>query len=365
MISARWTTLTLAMLLSAPGAVPQAQIPRKDIPTLARRAVKAVVLVQAWNEKDEVTQGSGFVISADGKVVTNHHVIEKAKSAIIKFENGAFYLVEGVLASDKSRDVVILKASGKDFPVLPIGDSGSVEIGEEVVAIGSPLAFEATVSNGIISAVRGEEGQQVFQITAPISPGSSGGALLNTRGEVIAITTASAPRGQNINFAVPINYVKPLLSAKAVAPLPSQEERQEKASEIPADLPAVWTNLVDGEDYQIRFLGQFGYAEWIPSEAMRPYKNAGAFARCEFKPAASAGIEWIGRCWYRWPLCFRGGQATTNLCQIEIVEIIKSLTPTRIEGEGAWPDPDGLDCGKCTFKRMIRVNFVLIPKPVT
>jgi hypothetical protein len=131
-----------------------------------------------------------------------------------------------------ARDIAVLKASGSDFPTVALGDSDKVQVGEEVVSIGSPLSLEATVSNGIISSIRElkDENQRLFQTTAPISPGSSGGALLNMGGELIGITTAEMVGGQNLNFAVPINVVKPLLSGSSPRKLADKPNVKETAS---------------------------------------------------------------------------------------------------------------------------------------
>jgi hypothetical protein len=115
-----------------------------------------------------------------------------------------------VLASDKHRDVAIIKAHGTSFRTLAFGDSDRLQVGEEVVAIGSPLSLESTVSNGIVSGIRTvqEGGGKFLQITAPISPGSSGGPLFNMAGEVVGITTSHLRGGENLNFAIPIDDVK-------------------------------------------------------------------------------------------------------------------------------------------------------------
>lgn len=191
---------------------------KKDIATISHDAQKAVVLIVVCDAGGrEIGQGSGVVVSNDGKVITNYHVIDGASSALIKFPNGAFFLIEGVLATDREKDIAVLKASGSDFPIVALGDSDKVQVGEEVVSIGSPLSLEATVANGIISSIRElkDENRRMFQTTAPISPGSSGGALLNMEGELIGITSGEMAGGQNLNFAVPINVVKPLLSASS------------------------------------------------------------------------------------------------------------------------------------------------------
>ncbi len=201
---------------------------KKEIPEIAADATVATVLILVFDQAGrEIGQGSGFVISQDGKIVTNYHVIRRAATATVKFVDGAFYRVHGVLASDQETDLVVLKleTSRRDFPFLKVADPAEVRVGEQVVAIGSPLAVptglltEGTVSDGIISGVRVEDGLTILQTTAPISPGSSGGPLLNANGEVIAITTARITGGQNLNFGVPIRYAMPLLVDGPVTPL--------------------------------------------------------------------------------------------------------------------------------------------------
>jgi len=160
----------------------------------------------------------------DGKIVTNYHVVHVsgATQAEARFTDGASYLAQGVLTTDRDKDLAVLKlqAAGKEFHSLHLGDSERVQTGERVVAIGSPLAgfspvsTEATVSDGLVSGVRDwpEHRMKVFQITAPISPGSSGGPLMNLNGEVIGVTFAQLVGGQNLNFAIPIVYIQPLLN---------------------------------------------------------------------------------------------------------------------------------------------------------
>jgi len=225
--------LTKTHLQNTPVLQDQAHETKKDIATISHDAQKAVFLIVVSNASGrEIGQGSGVVVSNDGKVITNYHVIDGASSAVIKFPNGAFFLIEGVLAADVAKDIAVLKASGSDFPTVALGDSDKVQVGEEVVSIGSPLSLEATVSNGIISSIRElkDENQRLFQTTAPISLGSSGGALLNMGGELIGITTAEMVGGQNLNFAVPINVVKPLLSASSLRKLADKPNVKETAS---------------------------------------------------------------------------------------------------------------------------------------
>ena len=202
-------TLLLAGIVAA-----QSAPPRKDIPAIAKAANGAIVsIVMSDKNGKPIAQGSGFLVSKDGVIVTNYHVISEGSSAIVKFPDGAFYVVDGVLAFDKARDIAIIKTHGENFQTLILGNSDQIQIGEDVVAIGNPLSLESTVSNGIVSGIRAveAEGGKYLQITAPISPGSSGGPLFNMAGEVIGITTMYLKGGENLNFAIPINDAKLLL----------------------------------------------------------------------------------------------------------------------------------------------------------
>jgi hypothetical protein len=194
----------------------QSAPPRKDIPAIAKAANGVIVSIITSDKNGKpVAQGTGFLVSKDGRIVTNYHVIKGASSAVVKLPDGAFYDVDGVVAFDKARDLAVIKAHGQNFRVVSLGDSDRVQVGEEIVAIGSPLSLESTVSSGIVSGIRTikEEGGKFLQITAPISPGSSGGPLFNMAGEVVGITTLYLKGGENLNFAIPSNDARLLLSA--------------------------------------------------------------------------------------------------------------------------------------------------------
>ena len=226
------TVLLLAMPLlgQQPTSLQKPQHPRKDTATIAKEAKGAVVsIVMADKGGNPIAQGSGFLVSRDGWVVTNYHVIKSGSSAVIKLPDGPVFVVDGVLAFDKDRDVAVIKAHGNNFQTVVLGDSDRLEVGEEVVAIGSPLSLESTVSNGIVSGIRSDgegAGRKLLQITAPISHGSSGGALFNLVGEVVGITSSGIQSGENLNFAVPINDAKRLLQlpAHALLALPDKQE---------------------------------------------------------------------------------------------------------------------------------------------
>jgi hypothetical protein len=222
--------LLLVAAMSAQNAPSTNKGRHLDIPAISRDANGSIVsIVMSDKDGHPIAQGSGFLISKNGQVVTNYHVIRNGRSAVIKFPDGTFFAVDGVLVSDEDRDVAIIKMHGNGFKALTLGDSDQLKVGEEVVAIGNPLSLASTVSNGIVSAIRTveAEGGKFLQITAPISPGSSGGPLFNMAGKVVGITTSHLVGGQNLNFAIPINDVKPIigLCVSAIAvPFPDEPE---------------------------------------------------------------------------------------------------------------------------------------------
>lgn len=229
-------------LITASVVAAQSAPPRKDIPAIAKSANGAIVtIVMAVNDKP-IAQGSGFLVSPDGVVVTNYHVIEAGNVAIVKFPDGTVFPVDGVLAADKVRDLAIIKIHGKTFRTLTLGNSDQIQVGEEVVAIGNPLSLESTVSNGIISAIRTskEQGGKFLQTTAPISPGSSGGPLFNMAGEVVGINTMYLEGGENLNFAIPVNDAKLLLSTQSTKLQDLPNEAPKESSE-PSEAPRMAT----------------------------------------------------------------------------------------------------------------------------
>ena len=174
-----------------------------------KKVTGAVVVILAYDLNNELSsQGSGVVINDKGYVVTNYHVLEGNDRLEIMHNKEIVPFVD-IIGIDVEKDVLILKIEAKKFPAIKIGDSKKLNIGQRVYAIGSPLEFENTISEGIISGLRSyeESGKNFIQITASISSGSSGGAVVNDKGELIGISTLTAKEGQNLNFAVPIDEI--------------------------------------------------------------------------------------------------------------------------------------------------------------
>jgi tetratricopeptide (TPR) repeat protein len=166
----------------------------------------AIVVVASFDENGRlIGQASGFIVTPDGKVVTNYHVVSRASTIKIK-RGGALQSVIGLTHVDSDNDIAILMLEKGKYRSVRIGNPETLKVGERIYAIGSPQGLENTMSEGIISGIRKVgSGMSIIQITAAISPGSSGGPVFNTRGEVVGITTFLIAEQQNLNFALPVN----------------------------------------------------------------------------------------------------------------------------------------------------------------
>src|SRR5689334_10916377 len=162
--------------------------------------------------------GSGFIIDADGSILTNNHVVENASKIVVKLSDDQEYEAK-VIGRDQKTDIAIIRIEGKpNLPAASLGDSDKLEVGEWVVAIGNPFGLDSTVTSGIVSAKGRHIGQGPYdnfiQTDTSINPGNSGGPLINLRGEVIGINTAIFSRtggNMGIGFAIPVNLAKELL----------------------------------------------------------------------------------------------------------------------------------------------------------
>jgi tetratricopeptide (TPR) repeat protein len=177
---------------------------------LVKKVKPCVVLIQTFDKDNKpLGQGSGFFVNNKGHIVTNHHVLEGAYRATVKTSSGIEYPVEGIIAKNADADIVKLVVNIPDANITFLNLSMNVPSeGEDVVVIGNPLGLESTVSAGIVSAVRDIPAfGKILQITAPISPGSSGSPVINSKGEVIGIATLIITSGQNLNFAIPSDKI--------------------------------------------------------------------------------------------------------------------------------------------------------------
>ena len=185
---------------------------------IAEIALDSTVYLQVKKPENQVGSASGFVIG-EGLIVTSYHVIEDMLTgSTARLVNSALiYPIEFIVAADKAHDLVILKSSGISAPALPLSDSDTVRIGDPVYVTGNPKGYLGTFSVGYISAVRFDNTfilieDQVLQIAVSISKGSSGGPVLNANGKVIGIVSGGNTTGNDLNFAVPVNFLKLLLA---------------------------------------------------------------------------------------------------------------------------------------------------------
>ena len=195
-----------ASSLVLPPLLKQKEESTENLPSLIKRIKPSVVIVFAYDNKGEFLQlGSGFFISQNGDIITNYHLLYGASSAEIKTSDGKTYPITYIIAKDEQNDIIRLSVDIPSKYVLPLSLSETIpEIGERIIVYDNPLELEYTVSDGFVFSVKEIFNyDKIIQITAPISPGSSGSPVLNMKGEVIGIATFQMIEGQNLNFAIP------------------------------------------------------------------------------------------------------------------------------------------------------------------
>ncbi len=197
----------------------------KDLPELASKAGSSVVVLTVHGSLGrKEALGSGFFVSPDGWIVTNHHVVEGASRVTAKLADGGVRDVTGIYLDDAKHDIAILQVEhgSSDTPALELGSSHGLKPGDEIAVIGSPHGLSGTLSTGIISALR-DRGPDLdpvdpkavqswgLQITAAISPGSSGSPVLDRSGQVVGVAVGQLAVGQSLNFAIPVDVVTAML----------------------------------------------------------------------------------------------------------------------------------------------------------
>ena len=218
--------------------------------SIARKAFgSTVLLVMEDTNGQPLALGSGFFVGA-GQIASNLHVVEGAVRGYAKLVGQKRkHDLEGIRAVDPHRDLVVLKIAATGTSMMPLGNSDAVQVGEPVYAVGNPQGLEGTFSQGVVSSIRKVGADKLLQITAPISPGSSGGPVLNGKGEVIGVSVATFKGGQNLNFAIPSNYLKTLLGKAGPAKPFAQAKPTKGRRSILADLGRRNTDGVVGSHF--------------------------------------------------------------------------------------------------------------------
>ena len=233
-------TTASAPAVSAPAAAPApaaTKTPSNAIAAIVQRSEPSIVAIHdSISQTDMFGQvqqgqaaGTGFVLSADGYIVANDHVVDGATDITVNFSDGKS-VAATVVAADRTGDLAVLKASRTGLTPLPLGDSDALQIGDQVVAIGNALDLsgQPTVTTGIVSATgrsldepNGTHLTHLLQTDTAINPGNSGGPLLNMQGQVVGINTAIAGSAQNIGFAIAINPAKTLIDQLQTGKVPA------------------------------------------------------------------------------------------------------------------------------------------------
>jgi serine protease Do len=193
-----------------------------DVAAISARVKPSVVLIEVLDARgDPVGNGTGFFVSADGQLATNLHVIERAHAVRVVLADGTRRKALGVLAQDAARDAALLQIEGEGYPALPLARETLLSVGARVVVVGSPLGLASSVSDGIVAALDRELPERfvtpdmrdigpLIQITAPISPGSSGSPVVDTDGRVVGMAQSIIRGAANVGFALPVEVVASL-----------------------------------------------------------------------------------------------------------------------------------------------------------
>jgi len=212
----------LGARLGLPGPSPPLPQVSSDSLDVITRQIPAVLTLHLYDAGGKlIGQGSGFILTADGLAVTNFHVLSKAYRAEAELGNGRLFHVLRIRAFDPNQDVALFQLGRQvgrniewptDLPALVLGNSTDVRVGDRIATITSPEGLSSSVTDGLVSAIRSLGALRFLQVTAPISPGSSGGPIFDMRGRVIGIAAFQLREGQNLNFAIPVEYLSQLRS---------------------------------------------------------------------------------------------------------------------------------------------------------
>ncbi|MGD0732400.1 MAG: S1C family serine protease [Terracidiphilus sp.] len=257
--------ICLGQSLQSPRQAPTRTAPALAAPRdIAQAAFKSVVLLEMNDSNGQpLSLGSGFYVS-NGIVATNAHVIEGAYSGTARVVGGSNGLqILGTIAFDGHSDLALLKVNGS-APSLHLGLSTDPVVGDQVYVVGNPLGLEGTFSEGIVSGVRHLDADSILQMTAPISPGSSGGPVMDSTGAVIGIAEATFSNGQNLNLAVPVSYLSRLMNSVSaetpITPLSVQANINSHSKSVVDGLGERDTSGVVASGFEFTHVSQEGLA---------------------------------------------------------------------------------------------------------
>src|SRR5215831_6116017 len=242
----KFSEFLMILLLSTLPSCAQTKVGVSPEVLYARAKASVVTVLTFDTNRAPLGQGSGFIV-ARNRVVTNYHVVAGSTSASIVFEDGSIGVVTAVIAASTPKDLVIVEVETGARPQLPLGNELQLKVGETIYAIGSPKGLSTSLSNGLVSAFRQEEGQFLIQITAPVAPGSSGGPVLNNMGQVVGVATSRLKEG-SFGFAMGAGDLQHLLKAPLTMKLQLADLGADEPPNAAADFDSVQT-LFDQKKY--------------------------------------------------------------------------------------------------------------------
>jgi tetratricopeptide (TPR) repeat protein len=225
----------------------------EGLPSMIKRLEPSIVVLLTYNREGKfVGQGSGFFVNREGDVITNYHVLRGAGRAEVKMSDGSVYPVNKIVAEDEDGDLIRVSTNIPQNLVRPLPIHASFpEVGERIIVMGTPLGLERTVSDGIVSAVRDiPEFGKVIQVTAPISPGSSGSPVVSMNGEVIGVVSFFLMPGQNLNFAIPGDRIAKLVPGDGKTLSEREEVKEEERLAVAEKFYSMGRGFLRAEDYE-------------------------------------------------------------------------------------------------------------------
>lgn len=337
---------------------------------ITKKITSAVVLVTGLTNDGKVL-GSGFILSGDGKIATNLHVIRDLRSGGVQLASGEKFDFVSVLAFDERKDIAIVKIAGFDLPSVSLGNSNNIQVGEPVLVMGSPLGLQGSVTTGVISSIRDDPfggGFRMIQTDASVNPGNSGGPLVDQKAEVVGVIRYKIGGSENLNFAVPINYLRGLMDGPLIAmSLEDLRTRLAKTKDVFREsegFPIRWKSLQSGTTKIVRREGDRIYVETILPDAAN---QAGCFTLADLQmhgEVYSGTVKHSCVCQYQKFRLGRGYEVLTNRLSVENAIEMTMISPTRIEGSNTGAPQDAkYDCEKGSYsKPPVRQPFVWIPQ---
>jgi tetratricopeptide (TPR) repeat protein len=225
----------------------------ESLPSMIKRLEPSIVVLLTYNREGKfVGQGSGFFVNREGDVITNYHVLKGASRAEVRMSDGSIYPVNGVIAEDEAGDLIRVSTNIPQNLARPLSIRASLpEVGERIIVMGTPLGLEKTVSDGIVSAVREiPQFGKIIQVTAPISPGSSGSPVVSMNGEVIGVVSFFLMPGQNLNFAIPGDRIAKLTPAEGKTLSEREELKEEERLAIAGKFYSMGQGFLLAQDYE-------------------------------------------------------------------------------------------------------------------